>query len=89
MSKEELKKILYHLKDLRDKLYLAKGTTDKRSRDKRIREAERAISEYGNCIPDELRIIFDKEIGPNALFGQHHDDISECIKIVERLISEC
>lgn len=89
MSKEELTDILHNLKFLYDNLLIAKGTTDKRSRAKRIREAESEISKYGNNIPDELRIIFDKEIGSNALFGQHTNDIKQCIEIVKRLISEC
>lgn len=88
MSKEELIYILYNLNSLYDNLLIAKGTTDKRSRVKRIREAESEISKYADRIPNELRIIFDKEIGPNALRGQHTDDISSCIKIVKRLISE-
>lgn len=88
MSKEELTEILHNLNSLYDNLLIAKGTTDKRSRDKKIREAENEIRKYAVCIPDELRIIFDKEIGYNALFGPHTNDISECIKIVERLIAE-
>ncbi len=88
MSKEELTEILHNLNSLYDNLLIAKGTTDKRSRNKKIHEAENEIRKYAVCIPNELRIIFDKEIGHNALFGQHPNDISECIKIVERLISE-
>lgn len=86
MSKEELTDILRNLNSLYDNLLIAKGTTDKRSRAKRIHEAENEIRKYAVCIPDELRILFDKRIGSNVLYGQHIGDISECINIVKQLI---
>ena len=86
MSKEELTDILRNLNSLYDNLLIAKGTTDKRSRDKRIHEAENEIRKYAACIPDELRFLFGKRIGSNVLYGQHTDDISECINIVKQLI---
>lgn len=88
MNKEELTDILRNLNSLYDNLLIAKGTTDKRSRTKRIRDAENEIRKYATCIPDELRIIFDKGIGSNVLYGQHTDDISECINIVKQLIAK-
>lgn len=33
-------------------------------------------------------MIFEKRIGSNALFGQHVNDISECIALVEKLIAD-
>lgn len=86
MSKEELTDILRNLNSLYDNLLIAKGTTDKRSRAKRIRDAANEIRKYAACIPDELRILFGKRIGSNVLYGQHTDDISECINIVKQLI---
>lgn len=71
MSKEELTVILRDLRALSDNLYVAKITKDRRSLAKKVHKAEEDIREYANCIPSELRMIFEKKIGSNVLFGQH------------------
>jgi len=88
MNKDVLKYILQKLEELYEGLYLAHRIKDQRKRPKAIREAEENIRQYADFIPLEVKAEFDQKIGANALYGQHTDDISECIHIVKEMLKQ-
>lgn len=88
MNKDVLMEILHKLVDLQENLLLAYQTKDKRSRPKTIREAEEKIIRYADFIPLEVKYEFDKQVGTNALYGQHTDDIAECIQVVKKMLKQ-
>lgn len=89
MEIEELLRIKKKLEELYTKLYIAKGWTDRRSRDKKIREACAAISEYALTLPPEVLGLFDTKVAPAALNSQFAgDDIGPCIQVLEERIKE-
>ncbi|MBR1593741.1 MAG: hypothetical protein IJ659_03085 [Alloprevotella sp.] len=88
MTKELLLSIKSKLEDLYTSYYLAQRTKDGRRREKNIREARQAISDYSQTIPTEIMASFYREVGANALNYQHADDIPECLGILDKLIKE-
>ena len=89
MDIEELLRIKKRLEELYTELYIAKGWTDRRSRDKKIREACTAISEYAETLPPEVLGLFDVNVAPAALNPQFAgDDIGPCIIVLEKKINE-
>lgn len=76
------------LESLCDMLCIAQRTKYGRRREKSIREASQAISDYSQTIPTEVMNHFIREVGANALNYQHADDISECISVLDSLIKE-
>lgn len=88
MTKELLVSIRLRLDDLYTSYYLALRTKDGRRREKNIREARQAISDYSQTIPTEVMDVFYREVGANALNYQHADDITECIYLLDRMIKE-
>ena len=88
MTKELLLSIKLRLDDLYTKYHVALHTKDGRRREKNIREARQAISDYSQTIPTEVMICFIREVGVNALNYQHADDVSECINVLDRMIKE-
>jgi hypothetical protein len=88
MTKELLLSIKLRLDDLYTKYYVALHTKDGRRREKNIREARQAISNYSQTIPTEVMTCFIREVGVNALNYQHADDVSECINVLDRMIKE-
>ena len=88
MTKDLLLSIKLRLDDLYTNYYVALRTKDGRRREKNIREAKLAISDYSQTIPTEVMDFFYHEVGANTLNYQHADDISECIYILDRMIKE-
>lgn len=88
MNQSELKAVLFKLETLHEKLCLVKGTVNRKSRAKAVREVEAEIGRYADSIPIEIRSAFDNDIGFNALNTQHIDDLPECISVVKRLIAD-
>ena len=88
MTKDILLGIKSRLEVLFADYYSAQRTKDGRRREKNIREARQAISDYSQTIPTEVMDHFIREIGANALNYQHADDISECISVLDSLIKE-
>lgn len=88
MTKELLLGIKSKLEDLFANYYSAQRTKDGRSREKNIREAKQAISDYSQSIPTEVMEYFYREVGANALNCQHADDLPECINVLDRMIKE-
>ena len=88
MTKEILLGIKSRLEVLFADYYSAQRTQDGRRREKNIREARQAISDYSQTIPTEVMVHFIREVGANALNYQHANDISECISVLDRLIKE-
>lgn len=89
MDADVLKMIIADLEELWSHFYLAKGTRDKRSREKNIREAKRAISDYASGLPSEVLGYLDTEVAPSALNYQWvEDDIGKCIKALKVWMKE-
>ena len=88
MTKELLLGVKTKLEDLYTSYYIALRTKDGRSREKNIREARQAISDYSQTIPTEVMDVFNREVGANALNFQHADDISDCLTILDKLIKK-
>ncbi len=88
MTKEILIGIKSRLEELFADYYSSQRTRDGRRREKNIREAKQAISDYSLTIPTEVMDHFIREVGVNALNYQHADDISECISVLDSLIKE-
>jgi hypothetical protein len=88
MKIENIIVIKAQLESLFDMFYIAQRTKDGRRREKNIREARQAISDYSQTIPTEVMDHFIREVGANALNYQHADDISECISVLDSLIKE-
>ena len=89
MTKDLLLSIKSKLDDLYTSSYIALRTKDGRRREKNIREARQAISDYSQTIPNEVMDIFHREVGANALNYQHADDIPECLRILDKMIKVC
>ena len=85
---EQLEIVHAKLDELNTNYLMAYNTIDKRKREKAIREAKNNIDSYSRYIPDEIKEIFDDQVGANSLNFQHADDISQCIEILEKLIKE-
>lgn len=89
MEIEELLLIKKRLEELYTEWYIAKGWKDKRSREKKIREACTAISEYAVTLPPEVLGLFDSKVAPDALNSQFaSEDIGPCIIVLEEKIKE-
>ena len=89
MGKNELLIIKRKLEELYTNWYIANGWKDKRSRDKKIREACSAISEYAKTLPPEVLGLFDTKVARAALNPQFAgDDIGPCIQVLEEKIKE-
>lgn len=88
MSIEELKTVRDRLWLSYERLYSAKRTIDKRSRDKRIRNEKVAIAEYATMLPSEVKVAFEDKVGANPLSYQHSDDIGQCIGIIDEWIRQ-
>jgi hypothetical protein len=89
MNKVYLIGVKKRLEELSKDLYIAERTTDKRSREKRIREAKIAISEFGSTFPSDLQGTLHTDIGANPLSWKWVSrDIGKCIEVIERLIEE-
>ena len=89
MEIDELLCIKKRLEELYTEWYIAKGWKDKRSREKKIREACSAISKYAMTLPPELLGLFDTKVAPAALNSQFAgDDIGPCIIVLEEKIKE-
>lgn len=85
---EQLEIVHAKLDELYTNYLMAYNTIVKRKREKAIREAKNNIDSYSRYIPDEIKEIFDDQVGANTLNFQHADDISQCIEILEKLIKE-
>ena len=73
--------IVSELEELRANLYLVERTRDKRSKGKRVREAEIAIADYAHSLPGEVLGYLDVNVATNALNYQWvRGDIGRCIK---------
>ena len=89
MNKELLIEIKNRLEELYTEWYIAKGWKDKRSRNKKIREASAAISRYAVTLPPEVLGLFDTKVACAALNPQFAgDDIGPCIKVLEEEIKK-
>ena len=89
MDKELLIEIKNKLDELYTEWYIAKGWKDRRSREKKIREACAAISKYAMTLPPEVLGLFDSKVAPAALNSQFAgDDIGPCITVLEEKIKE-
>lgn len=84
MKKSELESILNDLRELQRQLIFARMTKDRRSRDKNIREARIAISNYAYFLPDEVKCFLYDKVDVNAMSYQYAEgDISRCISEIE------
>lgn len=89
MEIDDLILIKKRLEELYTEWYIAKGWKDRRSREKKIREACTAIGEYAMTLPPEVLGLFDTKVAPAALNSQFAgDDIGPCIIVLEDLIKE-
>ena len=80
MDTNRIIQIKSDLDELWRELLIAKQTRDSRSRDKRIREAKTAISNYAQHLPSEVLGYLDAHVGTNALDSKWvDDDIHKCI----------
>ena len=87
MNKELLVEIKNRLEELHTEWYIAMGWKDKRSREKKIREASAVISRYAVTLPPEVLGLFDTKVARAALNPQFAgDDIGPCIKILDEII---
>ena len=89
MEIDELLWIKKRLEELYTEWYIAKGWKDRRSREKKIREACSAINKYAMTLPPEVLGLFDTRVAPAALNSQFAgDDIGPCIIVLEEKIKE-
>ncbi len=89
MEIEELLLIKKRLEELYTELYMAKGWKDRRSRERKIRNACTAISEYAMTLSPEVLGFFDSKVALDALNSQFAgDDICPCIQVLEEKIKE-
>lgn len=89
MEIEELLLIKKRLEELYTELYMAKGWKDRRSRERKIRDAYTAISEYAMTLSPEVLGLFDSKVAPAALNTQFaSEDIRPCIIVLEEKIKE-
>ena len=87
MDKNEAEVILARLKDLRYDLQFAEMSKDRRSRDKKIRDARRAIADYAYFLPSDVKGFFYTEVDVNAMSYQYAEgDIGRCIMALEKWI---
>ena len=88
MDIKQLKDILFQLSELDNDWFSAQNTNDKRKRAKRISSARNAIVNYARCLPEEVIVFLENNVGTNALQYQHvGDDISRSVKAIEGWIS--
>ena len=84
MNKGYVRIVIEELEGLRANLYLAKRTKDGRSREKNIREAKLAISNYAAGLTNDIRGFLDTEVDANALSFKWADgDIDRCIRALK------
>ena len=84
MDIKQLKEILLRLTELEKDWFLAKNTKDNRKKEKRISHARNAIASYARCLPGEVIVFLEKNVGTNALHYQRvGDDISRSVKAIE------
>jgi hypothetical protein len=84
MEKYSLEMIVSELEELETNLYLAERTRDKRSWEKRVREAKIAIADYTHSLPSEVLGYLDTHVATNALNYQWvRGDIGRCIKALK------
>ena len=84
MEKYSLMMIVSELEEFQTNLYLAERTRDKRSREKLIREAKIAITDYAHSLPSEVLGYLDVNVATNALNYQWvRVDIGRCIKALK------
>ena len=89
MNNNYLKAVKTRLEELRNDLYIAEKTKDKRSREKRIREAKLAISDFANTFPNELQGTLNVRVGGNSLsYKWVEGDINRCIEVIQEMIEE-
>lgn len=89
MDINRLIQIREDLKELRRDLAFAKMTKDGRSREKRIREARLAISDYAHSLPSEVQGFLYTQVDVNALSYQWADgDIGRCIDEIDKCITK-
>ena len=89
MEIEELLLIKKRLEELYTELYMAKGWKDRRSRERKIRDACTAISEYAMTLSPEVLGLFDRKVALDALNSQFaSEDIRPCIIVLEEKIKE-
>ncbi len=67
---------------------MAKIIKDRRRQEKAIREAKNNIAKYSESIPDDIKDIFNNQVGANSLNYQHADDIDQCIELLKKLIQD-
>ena len=76
--------IISELEGLAEDLYYAKRTRDKRSLNKRVREAKTAIVAYVCSLPSEVQGFLNVKVNINALNYKWVDsDFEECIKALK------
>lgn len=84
MEKEYLNIIISELEGLAEDLYSAKKTRDKRSLNKRVREAKTAIVAYVCSLPSEVQGFLNVKVDINAMNYKWVDsDFEECIKALK------
>lgn len=91
MEIEELIWIRKRLEELYTECYIANGWKDKRSYEKKIREACTAISKYAMNLSPEVLGLFDSDskVALDALNSQFaSEDIRPCIIVLEEKIKE-
>lgn len=87
MNKRELEAVLKDLRKLQNNLLLANKTKDRRCRDKRIREAKLAISDYAHYLPEEVACILWNKVDVNPMSYQYaENDIKRSITVIEEWI---
>lgn len=89
LTKDYLLEIKDRMNELYTQWYTASSWNDKRSREKKKREACVAISKYSETLPPEILGLFDSEVAYAALNPQFAgDDIGPCIRVLEKKIKE-
>lgn len=87
MNKKELEAILRDLRNLQNNLLLAYMTKDRRCKDKRIREAKLAISDYAHYLPEEVACLLWNKVDVNPMSYQYAvSDINRSITVIEEWI---
>ena len=88
MKAEQLQQTLNRLEELYEKRLLAKRIVNPQKCSEATSSVDKDIDNYAAFMPYELKEIFYKQVGANALNCQHADDISQCIDIVRGLLKE-
>ena len=89
MHQEEVIMIVARLKELKNNLLYAEMAKDRRSLNKRVRDARRAIADYVYSLPSDVKGFLYTEVDVNAMSYQYAEgDIGRCIKALEMWIIE-